>query len=86
MPESWWYLKRRRNPSGVLGRPRSPIPLAERRQLARLNYKARLSRRGLRQVRLLLPTADADKLLSLAKSRALSLGQVVTALLRNDAW
>jgi hypothetical protein len=38
MPDPWWYLKRRRNPGGVLGRPKSNIPLHERRKLARQKY------------------------------------------------
>ncbi len=83
MPEpEWWYLKKRRNPSFVYGRPRSPVPLAERRKRARQNYKAKLARRGLRLVRLLLPAAEADRLTALAQSRSVSLGQVVAALLR----
>ena len=37
--EAWWYQKRRKQPSGKLGRPRSPIPLAERRAIARANRR-----------------------------------------------
>jgi hypothetical protein len=81
MPEPWWYLKRRRNPSGVLGRPRSPVPLAERRKLARQKYRAKLAARGVRVVRLSMTTADADQLRTRAQAHDLSPGAFVGKLL-----
>ncbi len=43
---SWSYLKARKNPAGVRGRPPSPIPARERRRLARLKYRQQLAARG----------------------------------------
>ncbi len=86
MPEQpWWYLKKRRNPSGVLGRPRSPVPLPQRRQRARKRYLARLATRGLRSVRLLLSAVAADKLRTLAATRRMKPGQLVTELLEIES-
>jgi hypothetical protein len=84
MPEQpWWYLKKRRNPSGVIGRPRSRVPLAERRKLARQKYQAKLASRGLRLVRLLLSTAAVDKLRAKSAVRQTTWGELVTDLLEN---
>ena len=64
-----------------MGRPRSPIPLAERRRLARQKYRAKLGNRALRTVRLLLPASAATRLTDLAKTRGLSRGEVIADLL-----
>jgi len=62
----WPMLARRSfalgRPSGVMGRPRSPVPLSERRKLARRRYKAKLDACGLVLVRVLLPRDPAARL------------------------
>jgi len=77
----WSYLKHRKQPSGVLGRPRSPMPIVERRKIARRNYRLKLARRGLRSVRLLLSVADGELLSSTAQSRRLTMGELVADFL-----
>jgi hypothetical protein len=84
MPEPWWYLKRRRNPAGVLGRPRSSVPLPERRKLARQKYRAKLVARGVCVVRLSMTTADAEQLRALAQAQNLSPGAFVGRLLQTQ--
>ena len=85
MPEQpWWYLKRRKNPSGVLGRPRSPLPLIERRKLARRKYQARLATRGVQLVRLLLPVTTAARLERLARERGVSPAELACELIGSD--
>ncbi len=79
--QPWWYLKKLRNPAGVRGRPKSKVPVAERRKLARQEYQARLTVRGLRLVRLFLPEADAVRLHNLALQHGASTGQIVAKLL-----
>jgi len=64
-----------------MGRPRSPVPLAVRRRLARQAYKGRLAERGLVLLRVLLPRDVAARLTELAQSRGISTGQVVADLL-----
>ena len=77
----WSYIKQRKNPTGKMGRPKSPVPIAERRKLARQQYQANLAQRGQRTVRLLLSAASADRLAGLAKARGLTPGQIVEDLL-----
>jgi len=77
----WSYVKRRRNPTGVMGRPRSSILFAERRKLARRNFKASLVRRGLRVVRLQLSVETVKRLDDLCRERGATRGEVVTDLL-----
>jgi hypothetical protein len=81
MGTPWWYLKKRKNPTGKMGRPKSPIPIAERRRLARQQYQTNLTQRGQRLIRLLVSAAAADRLASLAKERGVSPGQIVEDLL-----
>ena len=81
MGTPWWYLKNRKNPTGVMGRPKSPIPIAERRRLARQQYQTNLTQRGHRLIRLLVSAAAADRLDSLARERGVSPGQIVEDLL-----
>lgn len=81
MGTPWWYLKKRKNPTGVMGRPKSPIPLADRRRLARQQYQTNLTQRGQCLLRLLVSAAAADRLASLAKERGVSPGQIVEDLL-----
>ncbi len=78
---AWWYVKRRKNPTGVMGRPRSPIPLKERRRLARLKHAVGLKERDLRQVRLAMPAEMTKRLHELARTRGLSPGALVAELL-----
>jgi hypothetical protein len=84
MPEKpWWYLKQRLGrPNWVMGRPRSSVPLAERRRLAREKYRARLATQGLCLVRIYLSTAVAEQLRSCARENKLSLGAFVASLLK----
>lgn len=77
----WSYQKRRRNPTGVMGRPKSTIPLAERRKRARAAYTARLRERGLAVVRLAMPRPAAERLRALAAARGQAEGAVVADLL-----
>ena len=84
MSEPWWYLKRRRNPSGVLGRPKSNVPLAERRKLAGQKYCAKRAVRGLCLVRLSMPTAAAELLRARAQAQNLKSGAFVANLLQNQ--
>lgn len=77
----WSYIKQRKNPTGKMGRPKSPIPIADRRKRARQQYQAKLARRGQRLIRLLVSAAAADRLAGLAKARGLSPGQIVEDLL-----
>ena len=79
--QPWWYLKKLRNPAGLRGRPKSKVPAAERRKLARQKYHARLTGRGQRLVRVFLPAADATRLENLALLHGSSIGQIVTKLL-----
>jgi hypothetical protein len=81
MGTPWWYLKNRKNPTGVMGRPKSPIPIAERRRLARQQYQTNLVQRSQRLIRLLVSAAAADRLDSLARERGVSPGQIVEDLL-----
>lgn len=81
METPWWYTKNRKNPTGVMGRPKSPTPLAERRRLARQQYQTNLTQRGQRLIRLLVSAAAADRLDSLARERGVSHGQIVEDLL-----
>ncbi len=81
MPQAWWYVKHRRNPTGVLGRPRSSVPVAARRKQARLTYQANLASRGLCSVRLVLDTPAAVKLKAIADACNRSPGAVVSELL-----
>ena len=78
----WWYARRRKNPTGKMGRPKSPIPLRDRRRLARLKHQQQLAARGLRLVRIYLPNEAARRLASLARERGVSAGEIVTELLR----
>jgi hypothetical protein len=77
----WWYIRQRRNPTGKMGRPKSPVPKADRRKLARQHYQAKLAQGGQRLIRLLVSAAAADRLASLAKARGLTPGQIVEDLL-----
>ena len=78
-----WYLKRRRldRPSGSKGRPPTTLPLAERRRLSKLKYRARLATRGFCIVKLVLAGSEAAHLRLLAKERKLSPGDFVASLL-----
>jgi hypothetical protein len=78
---SWSYQKARKNPAGVRGRPRSPIPASVRRQAARLKYRQQLAARGVSALRLLLPADAAARLRHLARERGTSPGAYVAALL-----
>jgi hypothetical protein len=64
-----------------MGRPKSSIPVADRRRLARQQYQTNLTQRGQRLIRLLVSAAAADRLASLAKERGVSPGQIVEDLL-----
>jgi hypothetical protein len=77
----WWYARRRKLPTGLKGRPRSPLPLAVRRQQSREKYAGRLAERGLVAVRLLLPAAAAERLHRLAEARGQSPGALVAEML-----
>jgi len=77
----WSYIKQRKNPTGIMGRPKSPIPVAERRRQARQQYQSNLTQRGQRLIRLLLSAEAAARLENLAKDRGVSLGQIVEDLL-----
>jgi hypothetical protein len=77
----WSYIKNRKNPTGKMGRPKSPVPMADRRRLARQQYQANLAGRGQRLIRLLVSAAAADRLAGLAKARGLTPGQIVEDLL-----
>jgi len=77
----WSYIKNRKNPTGKMGRPKSPLPMADRRRQARQQYQANLARRGQRLLRLLVSAAAADRLAGLAKARGLTPGQIVEDLL-----
>ncbi len=79
--KQWAYLKHRKNPAGVRGRPRSPVPLAQRRKHQRAAYGARLAARGLVYMRLLLPTDAAARLRALAAALGQSPGELVAARL-----
>ncbi len=74
-------MKRRKQPAGVLGRPRSPLPLKARRKLEREKYRMKLAARGLRSVRLLLRDAATIRLQELARQRGVQPGEVVNELL-----
>lgn len=78
----WWYLKARKLPAGVMGRPRSTVPLAERRKATAVKYRAKLAGRGMVKVRLLLPTEAVARLRALAEARHCSSGEVVAELLQ----
>ncbi len=85
MPEApWWYLKKRVNPSGVLGRPRSPLPLKERRKLAREKYQAKLAARDLCVLRLSMTIADVEQLRARAHALQLSPGDFVAKLMHDQ--
>lgn len=77
----WWYLKARKLPAGVMGRPRSTVPLAERRKVVSAKYRAKLADRGLVKVRLLMTAEAAARLRSLASERRIAPGQLVAELL-----
>jgi hypothetical protein len=77
----WSYIKQRKNPTGKMGRPKSPIPIVDRRRTARQQYQANLARRGQRTIRLQVSAAAADQLAGLAKARGLTPGQIVEDLL-----
>ena len=77
----WFYQKHRKLCSDVLGRPRSSIPLAERRRVARLKYNAKLDARGLRVMRLLLCAETARRLKEMARARNHPPGAFVAELL-----
>lgn len=79
----WSYVKHRKNPTGVLGRPRSPVPLSERRKLARSRYQKKLRALGQTVVRLVLGTEDAALLRRRAATAGTSSGALVAALLRH---
>jgi hypothetical protein len=79
--KQWSYIKKRKNPTGKMGRPKSLIPVADRRRLARQHYQTNLTQRGQRLIRLLVSAAAADSLASLAKTRGISPGQIVEELL-----
>jgi hypothetical protein len=64
-----------------MGRPKSPIPMADRRRKARQQYQANLAGRGQRLIRLLVSAAAADRLAGIAKARGLTPGQLVEFLL-----
>lgn len=78
----WSYVKLRKNPSGVPGRPRSPVPLNERRKLARSRYREKLRAQGQTVVRLVLRTEDAALLRRRAAAADTCPSAVVAALLR----
>src|SRR5208283_794247 len=77
----WSYIKQRKNPTGKMGRPKSPVPMADRRRKARQQYQANLAGRGQRLIRLLVSAEAADLLASLAKVRGLTPGQFLEDLL-----
>lgn len=64
-----------------MGRPPSPISLAQRRRAARQKYQGNLARRGLVVVRLMLPAKAAERLRTLAATRSLTPGALVAELL-----
>lgn len=77
----WSYLKKRKRPAGVMGRPPSPVPLVERKRLARQAYAAKLAARSMVTVKLLLPDEVARRLRELARLRNVTPGQYVADLL-----
>lgn len=81
----WSYVKHRKNPSGVPGRPRSPMPLSERRKLARSRYQKKLRARGQTVVRLIMGLEDAALLRRRAADAGTSPGALVIALLHGSA-
>jgi hypothetical protein len=84
MTEQWWYLKMHRSSSGVLGRPRRPVPLTERQRLARQKCCAKLTAQGVCVVRLSMTTVDAERLRAFAeaqKSGAIRPGKLTPKLL-----
>ena len=81
----WWYIKERMNPTGKRGRPPTTTPIEDRRRKARQQYQANLARRGQRILRLVVPTAVADRFADLAKARGLSPGQLLEDLLSSPS-
>lgn len=77
----WSYLKHRKNPAGVLGRPRSPIPAKERAKQARARYQAALRERGMTPLRTWLPGASLEALRAEARATGRSLGEIIRARL-----
>ena len=65
----WWYVKNRKQPPGKIGRPRSPVPRAERLKAAREKRKAILAQRGLVVCKAALPSALATRLLEQASAQ-----------------
>ncbi len=78
----WGYQKHLRNQGGVMGRPPSKIPLAERRKLARKNYLAGKAARGLRTMRITLSEGAFADLCARATAQGIAPGAVVESLLR----
>jgi|GEM_PF-1300585 len=77
----WSYLKHRRNPTGVMGRPASTVPLKDRRRAIRRRYRARQTERGVRTMRITLSTASAADLCARAAAEGMAPGALVERLL-----
>lgn len=82
----WSYQKRRRRPTGQIGRPPSPVPAAERHRQARQRYRARLRDDGTVSLRILLGRDDLrrldEKALPADHSRSATILRLLKAALR----
>ena len=82
----WNCVKKRKQPAGKIGRPRSMVPIGERWVTARVKPKAALAQRGLVIRRAALPAAVAAQLRTEAFARGENfseyLGELVIALVK----